>query len=128
MAEVAATYEQADDGKAGGKATGAFIVTWGPLANGDTGSWERFAAYPDKSIHVYGTFGAATVTIQGTNETGTPAQTPTLNDPQGNALTYTSERLEQLLENVNQIRPSVAGGGGTTSLTVKMLVQTVARR
>ena len=103
---------------------GVKIVTWSPLvaANLD-GTPFVCPMFADKSIQVYGTFGGATVTVQGSNDSSSPTYA-TLADPQGNALTITLAKIEQVLENTYVVRPLVSGADGTTSLTVKMLVST----
>jgi hypothetical protein len=59
------------------------LVKWEGLANGDDGAPFLSGQYPDKSIHVRGTFGAGgSLVIEGTNEE-TPANFVSLNDPQG---------------------------------------------
>lgn len=46
-------------------------------------------------MHVFGTFGSATVTIEGSLN---GVDWATLTDPQGNALTFTSARIEAISE------------------------------
>jgi hypothetical protein len=88
------------------------------LGNADEGEWSPLPIMPDKSVHIFGTYGGATIVIQGSNEDGTPTAPVTLTDPQGNALSFTvTDRLEQILENPARIRPVTSGGTGT-SLTV----------
>ena len=103
--------------------TAATLVVWTDLANGDDGQWYQTGAnWADRSIDPTGDFGGGTLTIQGTNELGTPAASPpTLSDPQGNPLTFVSRRLETILETSVQIRPILAGGAGGT-VTVRMLI------
>ena len=50
-----------------------------------------------------------------------PAQYETLNDAQGNALDVAADKIEQILENTNLIRPRCTGDG-TLSLTVLMCI------
>lgn len=107
---------------------GVVQVLWTGLLNTDTGSWYTAPAHADRSLQVYGTFGGATLTVQGTNETGTPSNAATLNDPSSTALTVTAAKIEAILEPTVQIRPSVAGGDGTTTLTMILLVITAAQR
>ena len=99
------------------------LVAW-TLTTADPNG-DAFVApdFPDKCVVVRGTFGGATLTLQGANVEGTPATAAwqTLNDPQGNALTFTAARIEQLLENPYQLRPVLTGGGGTTSVLVELL-------
>lgn len=89
-----------------------YEVRWEGLATGDVGDAASLPFASDKSIHVVGTFaGGTTVTLQGSNDAEpTPSVWSTLNDAQGNPLTFTSARIEQLVENPKFIRPSVAGG------------------
>lgn len=117
----------------GGNAPGAFIVTWGPMANGDDGKPFVCPNRADKSVQVIGTFGAGgNAKIEGTNK---QAYNPdgsavslvstdynTLNDPQANALDFTATKIEEVLENPNAVRPRISAGDGTTSLTVIMVV------
>lgn len=118
----------------GGNSPGALIVTWTGLLNGDDGAPFVMPYKADKSVQVLGTFGAGgNCRIEGTNQqTYTPAPAvvagvtyATLNDPQANALDFGSAKIEQVLENVNAIRPRVTAGDGATSLTVIMLVASV---
>jgi hypothetical protein len=95
------------------------VRKWTPLtaANnvGDAYEWPWGA---DKSVQVAGTFGGATIVIQGSND-GTNYHT--LTDPQGNAVSFTVAGIEAITENTRYIRPSLSGGDGTTSLTVTLL-------
>ena len=79
--------------------------------------------YPDKTVHVTGTFGTATVTIQGSND-GT--NFTNLVDPQGNALSFTATGIEQILENPEYIRVNRTSGDGTTDVSVRMLCKSSA--
>ncbi len=100
--------------------TGAGVgIQWTPLTTTNTdGLPFDTLDFADISVQVLGTFGAGgTVAIEGCNQ-ATPATWATLNDPQGNALTVTGAKIEQILEMPRWIRPNVTGGDGTTSLTV----------
>ncbi len=96
-------------------------ATWPLLTTtNDVGSAIEYPAHSDRSVQVDGTFGAGgTVVIQGSND-GTNWYT--LNDPQGNALSFTSSKIEAVMEITQYIRPKVTAGDGTTSLTVTMLM------
>jgi hypothetical protein len=98
--------------------TAAFVSTWSPLALGDDGAPQPHSQYSDKSVQVFGTFGGASLAIQGSNN-GT--DWATLTDPQGNDLLITSAKIEMITEATAYIRPVVVGGDGTTSLSVAML-------
>lgn len=99
------------------------VVTWTPMTNAgtDVGSPIEMPGSADRSIQVSGTFGTGgTVLIEGSND-GT--NYVTLNDPQGNALSVTTAKIEQLLELTRYIRPRISAGDGSTSLTVTMLLR-----
>lgn len=96
----------------------ASVITWPALATGDDGKVVQNTSYKDRSVQVSGTFGGATCTIQGSND---GVNWFTLNDPQGNALTFTSARIEQILEVTRYIRPAVTGGTAV-SINIIMVV------
>lgn len=98
-------------------------VTWGPLANGDTGGPISYPNWPDRSVQVTGIFGASgNVRIEGCLE-ATPTNYATLTDPQGNALDVTAAKIEAVTEVTAHIRPNVTNGDGTTALTVTLLLR-----
>lgn len=107
-------------------ADGVTVYEWTGLLNTDDGEWVTVPFPADKSWHAFGTWGTGgTVTIQGTNETGAPANGQTLHDPAGAALTLTDaagSRLKQALEAAYAFRPVVTAGDGTTNLTVRLCV------
>ena len=99
----------------------AVKYTW-VLANGDTGAPVRNVQWADRSVQVSGTFGTGgSVNWEGSNNESTYI---VLTDPQGNAITITTARLEAVTEITALARPNVTAGDGTTALTVVL----VARR
>ena len=96
----------------------AFIATWPALAQGDTGDALPFSQYTDRSVQVVGTFGGATLRVEGSND-GT--NWAVLTDPQGNDLLITSAKIEMITEATLYLRPNVSGGDGTTALAVILL-------
>ena len=91
-------------------------VTWAAIGDADTCTDEPIGHLVDKSVHVYGTFGGATVVIQGSDEV-TPSERVTLNDSrgEGNPLSFTALDLRQVLEITAFVRPSSTGGGGSST-------------
>jgi len=82
--------------------------------------------YPDKSIQMYGTFGAGTVKLEGSNEVvAAPTSWVSLNDPNGNELVFTAatQRIEQVLENPMQIRPNMTTLVADVEITVLLLIK-----
>jgi hypothetical protein len=97
------------------------LVTWAGLLNTDDGAPAQWCDYADRCIQVTGTFGTGgSLTIQGSNDGVTWGA---LSDPQGNALTFTSSKLEQALELPRYVRPIVTAGDGTTSLVCTILMR-----
>ena len=101
-------------------------VAWSALANGAVGVPFLTADFADASVQVRGAFGAGgSVTLQGSNIAEPDlavASTDwhTLTDPQGNNLTFTGARLEQIAEGVRWLRPRVTAGDGATDLEVHL--------
>lgn len=99
--------------------SGVSRTVWSGLLNTDTGSPQKDAALPDRSVQVGGTFGAGgSVALKGSNDGVTYF---TLTDPQGNALVFTANAIEQVQENTLFTRPEVLAGDGTTNLTVTLI-------
>lgn len=111
-----------------------YQVVWSGLLNGDTGSpvgstigWQSASAvtaaggavisvYADKTVQVFGTFGAGgTMTFEGSND---GVNFVTLNDAFNNALTLTAASMKEITEVAIQTRPHITAGDGTTNLTV----------
>jgi len=94
-------------------------VTWDQIdATNTTGDNFEGPQYADKTVQITGTWDGATVLIQGSNDATTYF---TLTDPQGNAVSFTADGMETIMESPLYIRPfrSVAGGG-TVDVNVVM--------
>ena len=98
------------------------VTTWSPLAAGDSADPINLGVYSDRTVQVDGTFGGATVVLEGSLEPD-PINYATLTDPQGNGLSFSAAKIEAVSEVVNHIRPRVIGGDGTTSLTCTLLLR-----
>jgi len=93
-----------------GHAYDVMTLTWATMGNADTGTAAAVPSYSDKTVHITGTFGSATVTIQGSNDN---VNWTTLTDIQGTALAVTADDISLIAENPLYIRPITAGGTGT---------------
>lgn len=83
----------------------------GFVASGDVGTAVLMGSYADRSVQVLGNFGASgAISIEGSNDGGTTWAV--LTDPQGNALTFTSAKIEAITELCHQIRPVQSAGSG----------------
>ena len=99
----------------------ATLIEWTALSAGDTAQWMMLGHYNDKCVQVYGTFSAgATITFEGSNE-DVPANGAPLTDPTQTVISFTQVAIRQVLENPLFIRPVLAGGDGSTSLTVRVV-------
>lgn len=99
------------------------LVTWAGLLNGDDGAYLEWVDFADRCIQVAGVFGTGgSVSVQGSND---GVNWVILADPQGNPLTFTSGRIEQVLELPRYVRPLVTAGDGTTNLTVTLCMRKV---
>lgn len=74
----------------------------------------------DKTVSVGGTFGGATVTIQGTLDPGVSPTWFTAHDPEGNPLAFAAADMQAIRENVVSLRAVLTGGAGST-LVVHLL-------
>src|ERR1700719_2010177 len=100
----------------------ALIVTWGPIGDSDTCMPVQRPDLADRTWQVEGTFGGATIAVQGSNNstTGLDGNFRDLNDPVGVALHFTAAAIKQTMEATLWIKPSTSGGSGS-SLTVSAM-------
>jgi len=95
--------------------THAIVVEW-QLASGETGQPFDGIEFPDKTVQMSGTFGAA-VTMEGSNDVTGAGVWNTLTDPLGNVISMTSGGIETILENPYWVRPNA---GAITGVTVRL--------
>lgn len=104
-----------------GKGDGATVrLIWTPVTENDTCAPAYLPEYSDKSVQVFGTFGGASVAIQGSNDGGTTYAV--LHDPSGTAIAVVVAGFKAVLENTEYFKP-VATGGVAQSLSIAMLVR-----
>lgn len=97
-----------------------YKVQWTPLTNSNTdGSPVVATEWADRCVSIDGTFGGATVVIQGSND---GSNWYTLNNAQGTAISGTAGLLKQIVEVPYYIRPLLSGGAGS-SVTVTMIAR-----
>lgn len=98
---------------------------WEGLTQGDVGERFAFSQYTDKTVHIYGDFGAgATATLRGSNVPDADANNADhwlpLTDAQANAITKTAAALEVVLESPLWVSPIVTGTPATANITVSL--------
>lgn len=118
MAAINPTVNRAPQG-----AQSVISAQWA-LGNADTGNAITITDYFRQSVQVEGTFGAATIVIQGSND---GVNWETLRDRQGNTLSFTSAGLKSVQELVLQIRAASSGGTGT-AVTATLIGQSLSPR
>lgn len=91
-------------------------------ANADGTPFSQVGA-ADRTIHVFGTWDGATVTIQGSNEDTDPTHWASLHDVSGSVAAFTSDGILLLAENPIHIRPLATGAGAATALSVKVVTR-----
>lgn len=105
----------------GRKDGSCYLVTWTPVTEADTCVPADFPDLADKSIHVAGTFGGASVALFGANNDFATAGAA-LRDPSSTVIAITAETVKQVLENPKQIKPVATGGTGQ-SLSIYILAK-----
>lgn len=96
--------------------SGLVSVAWAAVPEGDTYAAAETGGLFERSVQVGGTFGGATVLIQGSNDGVTYF---TLNDLQDNPLSFAAAGVAAIQENVRYIKPS-ASGGTNSSINVNV--------
>jgi len=109
-------------GPAGG--IDAIVAAWSPLAAaGDVGQALQRTDLADRSVQVTGTFAAATIVLEGSND---GINYFTLSNPAGAALSFTAAGLMQVNLPTAWVRPRVTVGSGA-SLTVRLTARRTLR-
>jgi len=104
---------------------GTMVAKWEGLGIGgnDIGKEFQCPNFPIRSIQVVGTFGGASITLQGSNMIDSP-EFSTLNDEGGSAITLSAAAIKQIRENTYWLRPVATSLGATTDLDVYVLFST----
>jgi hypothetical protein len=87
-----------------------WLATWETMGNADTGLPVSMAGSSDRSVQMTGSFGGATVVLEGSND---GSNWYTLNDPTGTPISRTSGGLKQIVELTRYVRARSSGGTGT---------------
>lgn len=115
MATITATITKVPDGGV----MDVYVVQWPAMGNGDTGTAVAMSGGSDRSVQIAGTFGGATVVLEGSNDGTNYA---TLTDPQGNAISKTTAAIEAVSELTRYVRAVTTGGTGT-NLNVTLIAK-----
>lgn len=92
---------------------GVLVTTWTAFAGVTTSIPISAPHYPDKTISATGTWGGATLVVNGSGDGTTYVG---LNDSrgEGNAVSMTADNLVTILENPRYIQVKTTGGTGTS--------------
>jgi hypothetical protein len=94
------------------------IVSWPGMSSGDSGVPFARGGLVDRSLQAEGTFGVGGAAIlEGSND---GVNFHILTDPFSNPLSLTAAGVKQATEISGFVRPRIATGDGTTSLTCTM--------
>lgn len=92
------------------------------LKNGDTSEPIELAEFQDRSVQVFGAFGAGgSVAVEGSNDGVNYA--PLTNASGGLALTFTTAGLKQILEASRWVRLKVTAGDGSTNINASVFMR-----
>jgi len=98
------------------------VATVSGLLNEDTSNDLKLPMYPNKTFHVFGTFGVGgNLLVRGRNGGVSPTNLQPLHKldaPANNLSTVTAETLASIVEDSLFVVANVSAGDGTTSLTV----------
>lgn len=94
---------------------GVIEARWSGLAAGEAGVAATASRWPGKSVHISGTFGGATLAIQGSNDGSNWSALSSGLGAQGDLTGINSGRVVNVFENPKFIRPALTGGDGTTA-------------
>ncbi len=100
-------------------------MKWEQLRSGGGNVGTPFACptYPIKSVQAVGTWGGATLTMQGSNMIETPTYF-TLVDIFEDNIAFTENDGAQIVQNTYWVRPNLSGGNTTTDIDVYLLCVT----
>lgn len=88
-----------------------YQTVWSAMGNSDTGTKEELSRYPNKSVTFNGTFGGATVVLEGSDDDVTYF---TVNDIKGNAVSTNAAARFDVVDVPKFMRPRTSGGTGTS--------------
>ena len=95
------------------------VLRWAGIKLGDTcEEFEKGFLYPGKTIQAGGTFGGGSIELQGRVTTDLTAQP--LQDVAGFPVAFSAsgDPIQEVRQNVARLIPVLAGGDGTTNLTI----------
>ena len=98
------------NGKGNFRQNGVYKVVWEAIGNADQGTPEQLSRFPLHSVQMSGTFGGATVVLQGSDDGVTYF---TLKDVTGANVSATGNARFDMENVPEHIRPSSSGGTGT---------------
>src|SRR5271166_1884646 len=102
-----------------------YVIQWGPMLQGDTAlainEFSNVVGFADRSVQAEGVFGAGgSVSFAGSND---GINFEILNDASSVPLTFNTGKIRVVLEATRQVKPILAGGDGTTAVTVTLFVR-----
>jgi hypothetical protein len=96
----------------------SYMASWTLTTADHTGDSYEHPGAADRTVQASGTFGGATVAIEGSNNGSTWSP---LTDPGGTAITFTSAGIEAIAENPLYVRARLSVTGIGATIVVNML-------
>lgn len=88
---------------------GNLLGSWSNMSTGDTGTALKALSWKEKFVQTLGTFGGATITIEGSMDNATWV---TCTTDGSTACTFAAAGVKKIYENYAYIRAKVTGGAG----------------
>jgi hypothetical protein len=90
------------------------------LDAGDSSNYLNLPDYPDKTVHIFGTFGDSAVSLKGSNDVGgTPQNLHRTDDPVSTYSALVAETLGHIIENPSFLVADATGSTGD-GITIKI--------
>ncbi len=107
------------------------LIAWTGLKQIDSGQAVDMSLFSDKTIHAFGTWGGATMTLYGSSDPrvitdqnagtlfGVKTASWVITEDSGGAnIAFTSDDLSEIIEDPLYLLPVMSGGDGTTNISV----------
>jgi hypothetical protein len=96
------------------------IMEWTGIKDGDTcyPEFDKLAGYSMATVHVFGTWGGASLSLTGRNSASATALV--MKALNGDALTFTADGINNIRDMVQFLGWSLTGGDANTNLTIQV--------
>lgn len=103
-----------------GVRTNDLAVYW-VLEQGDTATPITIPRYSDRTVHIFGTFGGASVSLEGSIDPAGVVYGVLTDDDKSDITQTASAAPRVVIPNVLTVKPTITGGDGSTSITIALM-------